>query len=446
MEICNSPCINNYWFPPVYFGFTNQFAFRNFDEMRKSLNILRNSLRLTFQELRVNKLRTALSLTGVAFGIFCIIGVLATVNSLERNIQNEVKSLGSNTIYIDKWDYSGGPDQPFWKFRARPIPKFEEAGMIRQRAVLLDDISYLMQTGGSISHKDDLLQNIRVYGVIESQMTIQPIGFAEGRFFSASEFSTGTNVCIIGFTNAETLFGSTERALGKQIDVKGKKMTIIGVIKKEGTNFIGWDYDDCIMLPYKFCKQLFDEEFSNPILIAKGKEGVTTDALSDELKGIMRQIRRLSPTQEDNFSLNSVEAFSKAIQGFFATVNVVGAIIGGISLIVGMFGIANIMFVTVRERTGMIGLKKAIGAKKGSILFEFLMEAALLCIIGGAIGLFFVYILTLILSGPLKFPVYISIPMLISTIIICLTVGVLAGIIPASQAARMDPVVAIRSK
>ncbi len=414
--------------------------------MRKSLNIIGNSLKLTFQELRINKLRTALSLTGVAFGIFCIIGVLATVNSLERNIQNEVKSLGSNTIYIDKWDYSGGPDQPIWKFRARPVAKFEEAEMVKSRAVLLDDISYLMQTGSSISHKDDLLQNCSVYGIIEAQMVIQPVSFDRGRFFSASEFYNGTNVCLIGFTNAEQLFGNSDRALGKQIDIKGKKVTIVGVIKKEGKNFIGWDYDNCVMLPYKFCKTIFDEERSNPILIAKGKEGVTATALIDELKGIMRQIRKLSPLQEDNFSLNSVEAFSKAISQSFVMINVVGSIIGGISLIVGMFGIANIMFVTVRERTSMIGLKKAIGAKKSSILFEFLLEAAVLCILGGAIGLFFVYILTLILSGPLNFPVYISVPMLITTIIICLTVGILAGIIPASQAAKMDPVAAIRSK
>jgi putative ABC transport system permease protein len=414
--------------------------------MRGSLNIIGNSLKLTFQELRVNKLRTSLSLTGVAFGIFCIIGVLATVNSLERNIQNEVKSLGTNTIYIDKWDYSGGPDKPFWKYRSRPTPKFEEVEMIKKRAVLLDDMSFLMQTGTSISHKDDLLENSSVYGIIESQMTIQPVSFDRGRFFSATEFYNGTNVCLIGFTNAEQLFGNSDRALGKQIDVKGKKVTIVGVLKKEGTNFIGWNYDNCIMLPYNYCKQLFEEQFTNPILIAKGKEGVSAAALSDELKGIMRQIRRLSPTQEDNFSLNSVEAFSKAISESFVVINIVGSIIGGISLVVGMFGIANIMFVTVRERTGMIGLKKAIGAKNSSILFEFLLEAAVLCILGGAIGLFFVYILTLILSGPLHFPVYISIPMLISTIIICVTVGILAGIIPAAQAAKMDPVAAIRGK
>lgn len=413
--------------------------------MRKTLNILANSLRLTLQELKVNKMRTALSLTGVAFGIFCIIIVLAIVNSFERNIQNEVKSLGSNTIYIDKWDYSGGPDQPFWKFRARPTMKYEEEALVRERSQLLDDIAFLMQTSGTISVKDEVIQNATVYGVTEAQMTIQPINFNVGRYFSSSEFKAGSPVCMIGFSNAEDLFGSTERALGKQIDIKGKKVTIVGVIKKEGTNFIGWDYDKCVMFPYNFCKQVFQEEWSNPILIAKGKEGVTTAALMDELKGIMRQVRRLSPTQEDNFSLNSVEAFSQALSSFFVTLNVVGSIIGGISLIVGMFSIANIMFVTVKERTSVIGLKKAIGAKKRSILFEFLMEASLLCLLGGAFGLFFVWITTLIITNLANFPVYISLPMLIATIIICLVVGILAGIIPASQAAKMDPVVAIRS-
>ncbi|MEX0635454.1 MAG: ABC transporter permease, partial [Ferruginibacter sp.] len=343
--------------------------------MAKMLKIFSSSLRLTLQELNENKMRTSLSLIGVAFGIFCIIGVLAAVNSLERNIQSEVKSLGSNTIYIDKWDYSGGPDQPFWKFRSRPVMKFEEAAMIKERSVLLDDISFLMQTSASISHKDDLITSSGVYGIVEAQMLIQPIQFAEGRFFSQVEFTNGSNVCLLGNSNAENLFGSVARAVGKQIEVRGKKVTVVGVIKKEGKNLIGWDYDNSLMLPYKFCKTIFDEKNSNPILVAKGLEGVTPAALSDELRGIMRQIRRLSPTQDDNFSLNSVEAFSKAITGFFSILNIVGSIIGGISLVVGLFGIANIMFVTVKERTAVIGLKKAIGAKSSSILFEFLMEA-----------------------------------------------------------------------
>jgi putative ABC transport system permease protein len=413
--------------------------------MPKMLNILSNSLRLTLQELKENKMRTSLSLIGVAFGIFCIIGVLAAVNSLERNIQSEVQSLGSNTIYIDKWDYSGGPDQPFWKFRSRPVMKFEEAALIKERSILLDDISFLLQTNTSISHKDDLIPSSGIYGIVEAQMTIQPIQFAEGRFLSQAEFANGSSVCLLGHTNAENLFGNVARAMGKQIDVKGKKVTVVGVIKKEGKNFIGWDYDNCVMLPYKFCKTLFDEKNSNPILIAKGLDGITPAALSDELRGIMRQIRRLSPTQDDNFSLNSVEAFSKAITGFFSILNIVGSIIGGISLIVGLFGIANIMFVTVKERTAVIGLKKAIGAKSSSILFEFLMEAIILCLMGGAVGLFFVWIGTIISSKALDFPIYISTPMLIISVVVCVVVGILAGIFPASRAAKLDPVVAIRS-
>ena len=413
--------------------------------MAKMLSILSNSLKLTLQELKVNKTRTALSLTGVAFGIFCIIGVLATVNSLERNIQDEVNSLGSNTIYIDKWDYSGGPNKPFWKMRARPVMKYEEQDMIKERSELTKDITFLMQTGGSLSYKNDVLQSISVYGINEAQISIQPLEFLSGRYFSNSEFSNASNVCLIGFENAEKLFGSAERAEGKQVEIKGKILTIVGVLKKEGKNFIGWDYDNCVMMPYQFCKRIFEEKLSSPILIANGKAGVTTDALYQELRGIMRQIRRLSPREEDNFSLNSVEAFSKAISGFFGTLNVVGGFIGGISLIVGLFGIANIMFVTVKERTSIIGLKKAIGAKSSSILLEFLMEAALMCIFGGAIGLFFVWILTLVLSGPLNFPVFVSLPLMFATVIICIAVGILAGIIPARQASKMDPVVAIRS-
>jgi putative ABC transport system permease protein len=413
--------------------------------MRKTLTILASSLKLTFEELRVNKLRTALSLTGVAFGIFCIIGVLATVNSLERNIQDQVKSLGSNTIYIDKWDYAGGPDKPMWKYRARPNMKFEEAGMVKERSSLLEDITFFIQSSGSASYQNDIVQNVGMYGISEAQIEIQPINFLAGRYFSPTDFTHARQVGIIGFTNAENLFGSAERALGKQVEIKGRKITIIGVIAKEGKSFIGWNYDNCIMLPYRFFRQVFDERSTNPIIIVKGKEGVSPEALRQELMGIMRQVRRLSPTQENNFSLNSVEAISQAISKSFVVINIVGSIIGGISLIVGMFGIANIMFVTVKERTPVIGLKKAIGARNRTILFEFLTEASILCIMGGAFGIFFVYILTLVLSGPLNFPVYISIPMLGMTLLLCIIVGILAGIIPASQAARMDPVVAIRS-
>lgn len=412
--------------------------------MRKTLNILASSLHQTWNELKLNKTRTALSLTGVAFGIFCIIGVLATVNSLERNIQDQLKSLGSNTIYIDRWIYGGGSSVPFWKLRARPVMKYEEKSLIIERSELLDKITFLLQSQTNVGYKDALINSITMYGIDEDQMSIQPFEFEAGRYLSASEFNSGSAVCMLGYQNAEDLFGIAESAVGKMIDVKGRKVRVVGVIKKQGKNFVGWDFDNSVMLPYKYSKLLVDDQRMNPIFIAKGKENVSVSAFTEELRGIMRQIRKLSPREEDNFALNSVEALSKQLSASFVTFNVVGAIIGGISLIVGMFGIANIMFVTVKERTSVIGLKKAIGAKKKTILIEFLMEAMLLCIAGGLFGLFFVYLLTLLLSGPLNFPVYVSAPMIFITIIICLAVGILAGIIPASRAAKMDPVVAIR--
>ena len=413
--------------------------------MRKTLNIINNSLKLTFKELRVNKLRTALSLTGVAFGILCIIGVLVAVSSFERNIQNQINSLGSNTTYIDKWDYTGGPDYPYWKYRARPVMKYDDVNFIRQKSELAANVTFVLKTLGNISYRNDEIQSAPTYAVLEEQTKLQPLNFAEGRYISAPEFNSGSPVCVIGFDNAEKLFGIASAAIGRQIEMSGKKITIVGVIKKEGKNFIGWDYDNCIMLAFNFFRQIFIVDNSNPVVIVKGKGNVTPSALNGELKGIMRQARRLSPTDEDNFSLNNVEAFSKKLSESFVYINVVGSIIGGISLIVGMFGIANIMFVTVKERTGVIGLKKAIGAKSSSILFEFLMEATILCIIGGGMGLLLVWLEAVIMTHAFNFPVFISLGMLGITLVICLVVGVLAGIFPASRAARLDPVVAIRS-
>jgi putative ABC transport system permease protein len=397
------------------------------------------------QELRVNKLRTGLSLIGISFGIFCIIGVLATVNSLERNIQNEIKGLGTNTIYIDKRDYTGGPDYPWWKFVNRPVPTYEEVGLIKQRSNLASHLAYNIYNMGNIEYKNSVLQSVVFYGVTEERNEIQPINIQYGRYISAAEFASGSSVLLIGFDNAVDLFGTAGNALGKEISANGRKAKIIGVIKKTG-EFIGWNYDRSVMLPYRFCRQIFDEKWSNPFIMVMGKEGISSDALKDELKGVMRSIRKISPTKEDNFSLNDFSAFSDVVRSLFVNINIGGWAIGALSLIVGAFGIANIMFVTVRERTAMIGLKKAIGARRRTILLEFLMEAAIICIMGGLIGLLFVYILTLVLTGVFNFPVTISPGILTLAISMCILIGILSGIIPASIAARMDPVVAIRSK
>lgn len=208
----------------------------------------------------------------------------------------------------------------------------------------------------------------------------------------------------------------------------------------------GWNFDENVILPYKFARTVMDERRSDPLIMVQGQDDLSSKALKEELTGSVRAIHKLSPKKLDDFSLNDVNDFSAAISQAFVSLNVGGWAIAALSLIVGMFGVANIMFVSVRERTSQIGLKKAVGAKRRVILAEFLLESAFLCIIGGLIGLTLVFLLSQLLSSVLDFPVFISTNNMILAIIICIIVGVLAGFIPARQAARMDPVEAIRAR
>ncbi len=415
--------------------------------MRKTLNILATSFRLTMQELMVNKLRTSLSLIGISFGIFCIIGVLATVNSLQANIQNQINSLGSNTIYIDKWQYfHNGADYPWWKFVNRPEPAFEEVKLIKERSALAKNVAFMINQRINVEYESYALEDVQMYGVSEEENSIQPVAIEYGRFISGNEFSSGSPVVVMGYTNAENLFGNPALAIGKEVSVKKNKAMIIGVIEKTGKSMIGMDYDQSVFIPYRFARNLINEKNSSPRIIVTANDKVSSQELADDLEGVMRSIRKLSPKQDDNFSINQITGASERVSSLFANINIGGWAIGVLSLVVGAFGIANIMFVTVKERTPVIGLKKAIGAKKRSILSEFLLESAIICVLGGMIGLILVYLLTLILTNVFNFPVFISAGILFLAISICIVIGILAGIIPALTASRLDPVVAIRSK
>ncbi|MBM3432995.1 MAG: FtsX-like permease family protein [Bacteroidetes bacterium] len=413
----------------------------------RTLEIVGSSFLMAIQELWKNKLRTFLSLLGVTFGIFCIISVLATVNSLEQNIQNEVKSLGTNTIYVDKWDYSGGPNYPWWKFVKRPSPKYEEAVGIKPRTPSAKFVAFKISAQDKVDYQGNQLSNIQLYGVSEEFSEIQPVEIAYGRYLSESEFQTGSPVAVVGNKVAEELYGVPEGAIGKLIQTRGKKFTIVGVIKKQGSTFIGgWQFDQSLVTSYRMGRNIMDGRRADPLILVQGQDYVSSKQLKDDLMSTMRALHKLSPTQEDDFSLNDINDFSSAISDIFVNLNLGGWAIAVLSLIVGMFGVANIMFVSVRERTSQIGLKKAIGAKGRVILSEFLLEAAFLCVIGGLIGLTLVFALTQVLTQVLNFPVFISLSNMLLAILLCIVVGILAGYIPARQAARLDPVVAIRSK
>ena len=404
---------------------------------------------MALMELWKNKLRTFLSLFGITIGIFCIIGVMATLGSLEHNIQSEIKSFGTNTIYLDKWDYSSGGDgqYPWWKFIKRPSPKYEQIEQIMQRTPSAKYAAFKINRQADVEYEDNALKNVLLYGFTDDFSNIQPVEIMYGRYMSPSEFQQGTNAAVIGNEVAEQLFVKPERAVGRMITTKGKKVIIVGVIKKQGNQMLGgWQLDDAVVMPYRYARTIMDERNAEPLILVQGLDNLPIAVLKDDLKGAMRAINKLSPAQEDNFSLNDVNEWSKAFEAAFSGINMGGMLIGGISLIVGLFGVANIMFVSEKERTSQIGLKKAIGAKSHIILIEFLLEASFLCLIGGFIGLALVLGLTKILSGAFNFPIYISTSNLVTAISICFVVGVLAGIIPAIIAARLNPVVAIRSK
>ncbi len=415
--------------------------------MIKVLGILWNSFKMALQELKVNKLRTFLSLFGITIGIFCIIGVLATIDSLKSKIKNDLSSFGNNSVYIDKWDYSGGPEYPWWKFVKRPSPKIAEMEFVKKKSALGSNMAFFVQTQETFTNQDNILKGVNIYGITPEYRNIHAFNIGYGRYLTESDFNRGVPYAVIGYKVAEELYGKADKGVGKTISYKGRRLLVIGVIEKQGSAIInGYDYDKSTIVTYNYFASVYNPDNSNPSIMVQAKPGVPSRALQEELIGIMRQIRKLSPTQEDNFTCNDVAQFKDQVESVFGAINQGGWAIAGLSLIVGAFGVANIMFVTVRERTSQIGLKKAIGAKSSTILYEFLLESAFLCIVGGLVGLFLVWVLTLALSSVLPFSIVIAPGIIVLAFSICIILGVVSGIIPASIAAKMNPVEAIRTK
>lgn len=402
----------------------------------------------TLHELASNKLRTFLSLLGIAIGIFCIISIQATTDSLENTIRSDMKKIGLNTIFIQKFPFGGGggPNE-WWKYISRPTPKLDEAVYIEKQSLYARNVAYACFNRSTMEYENSSLENVTWYGISEKFDRIQEVEILAGRYLSSTEFDNGSPVIVMGYENAVKLFDNPERAVGKTVQLGKNKVQVVGVTKKAGRSLIGgWDFDNIVMVSAQYCKRIANFRLLDGFIMVQTYENVPTDNLIGELRGIMRAKRRLSPKEDDNFSLNDVTAGSASMDSLFANINLGGWFIAILSLIVGGFGVANIMFVTVRERTPIIGLKKAIGAKRSTILGEFLLESAFLCIIGGLIGILLVLPLTLILSNVLHFNIFISWGNFALSIFLCIFIGIISGIVPASVAAKMDPVNAIRSR
>ncbi|RPE07895.1 FtsX-like permease family protein [Chitinophaga lutea] len=415
--------------------------------MLSTLKILWSSFKMALQELRVNKLRTFLSLLGITIGIFCIIAVLTVTDSMESTIRNDLKSLGTNVVYLQKWPWDG--DGEWWRYMNRPEPEYSEMRSIKEKVATADAVTYLFSSGGrKIEFGADYMENVELLAVTMDLDKMQAVDIAAGRYFSPSELMNGSNVIVLGANIWEGLFFTADAAVGKVVRFSNRNCKVVGALKKKGESMMGGVFgDNTVIMPYLFARTIIDERrFADPFYMIRARPDVAVGELKDDLTGAMRAIHRLKPTQDNDFALNEITTVQGELESVFSVLNIAGWLIAGFALVVGGFGIANIMFVTVKERTNIIGLKKAIGARPGIILLEFLLEAILLCLIGGGLGLLLVFSGTLIAGNMFdSFQIALSTGNIVLGLSISAIVGILAGFIPAFTASRLDPVVAIRS-
>ena len=420
--------------------------------MRQVLRILSEGAAQAWQQLMANKLRSFLSLLGITIGIFCIIGVKSAVNSLEDNIRGSLAKLGNDVIYLDKFSWAEDPGANYWKWLRRPNYTFSEYETLKDRLTLASQVGFWQYLGSkTLKWRSSSVENADFLSVTEACAEIFRLEFEEdGRYFSPNEYYNGSDVCIIGYAIAEGLFGENIVPLDKTITVAGRKLKVIGVTKKSGNDLLKvMNFDNAILISHTLARRGFNIRSSNPwagntSIGVRAKAGADVEAVKDEITGVLRAERRLKPREESNFALNTLTVLSGLFDSLFGVINLAGFIIGIFALVVGMFSVANIMFVSVKERTNIIGIKMALGAKRWFILLEILFEAVVLCVVGGALGLLLIWLITEIITQLIDFDIHLSLANVLIGVLTSIAVGVLSGLIPASQASRMDQVEAIR--
>jgi putative ABC transport system permease protein len=416
----------------------------------KSIRLLGESFIFAVKSVIVNRLRTVLSLLGITIGIFAIISVFTIFDSLEINIRDSLAEAGENVIYIEKWPWAPEPGEEYawWQYWNRPVPKYEEYELIKERSTLSEAVCFWAFASRLVKYKNNSINDATIWGTTSEYEETREHEIEKGRFFTPYEFEASRNLAVIGYTIADELF-QNEDPISKEIKIKGHKATVIGVFEREGSSMMGGgSLDEFIVIPMQFMRKITDirKESAQPMILARARPGVSNEDLKEELRLILRSARRLSPRADDNFALNQTSMISGALDAIFKVLNTTGFFIGIFSILVGGFGIANIMFVSVKERTNIIGIQKALGAKRTFILWQFLFESMLLTLSGGTIGLLIVFAGTGVMSSLINdFRVFLTFGNIVLGLAISATIGVVSGFAPAWSAARMDPVEAINT-
>lgn len=411
------------------------------------LTLLRESLLFALHALRVNRLRTILSLLGITIGIFAIIAVFTAVDSMENKIRNSVKSLGENVVYIQKWPWTpeDGQEYTWWKYMNRPVPRINEYDEVARRLSLASAVVYSVNSRATVTRGTSNVENTTIVAATYDYNQVKTFDLSGGRYFTQQETETGAAVAIIGSNIAEALF-HLEDPVGQSVKIMGHRATVIGVFKTEGESMMGNSSDDQVLIPLNFGRTMMDVQRDelDPFIMVRARDGVRVEDLKDELTGVMRSVRRLSPGEDNDFAANEVSLLSAPLEQMFSVVGTAGWVIGAFSILVGGFGIANIMFVSVRERTNQIGIQKSLGAKSWFVLMQFLAESVILCLLGGIIGLLLDWGLVSIANQFIDFGFVLSINNISLGLTISVLIGIISGFIPAYSAAQLDPVEAIR--
>ncbi|OGU37560.1 MAG: peptide ABC transporter permease [Ignavibacteria bacterium GWB2_35_6b] len=403
---------------------------------------LKEGLAISFRAIKANKIRSVLTTLGIIIGVWAVVTMSTAIKGIDQAFQTGVSSLGSDNIYIDKWEWFNN-DVPWWELRNRKNLELADYEKYREFAKLPVASAPSVSANQTVKFEDKAVEFINVTGTTDEYIETTNLSFAQGRFFNELESNGSRNVIVLGYSIADKLF-PLGNALGNEIKMKGQKLKVVGVLEEQGSWVMGnWNPDNLVYVPIGFIfKNLQRENFRSVTINVRAPNPLMVDAVKEEAIGVMRRVRGLTHDEANDFSINQQEGLLSNINQTIGVIQIAGLFITGLSLFVGAIGIMNIMFVSVKERTKEIGIRKAIGAKRRTILGQFISESAIICLLGGMIGLGLAVITSIAVDQFL--PTSVQVDAVILAVVISLLTGVLSGFAPAYTAAKMDPVEALR--